>query len=328
MKEMVLIGTHTNTLQKEITLIETILDWKKYNIPITLCSHHPVSGKIQNLVDYYIFDAKQHLDKSFTNLRHYLTDIVYLIAPFEKPCHAAAAIISYTNAIRLIHDKYDLLYMHDYDVKLNKEKLLETIRKLYPTNYEMFFFKWPNIPDSYATNIEILKSNGFQNLWGDIQSVEDYLKLAQITGTQLIEPLCKKIIEYKNLQNIVYEFDENETNQIVQNFSQHSEGDDIIPRIYLSSTNDNRAVLFLVNPTPIPIEFEIINQFMNGSKTSRKVIVSGNINIYWALFDMNQRLVIKWWDSSKEYFLFNGESYNECKFKFTNSNAIQCKWEI
>ena len=35
MREIVLLGAHADTPQKEITLTETILDWKKYNLPIT-----------------------------------------------------------------------------------------------------------------------------------------------------------------------------------------------------------------------------------------------------------------------------------------------------
>ena len=328
MREMVLLGAHADTPQKEIALIETILDWKKYNIPITVCSHYPISEKIQNLIDYYVFDKNQHMDKSLTNLQYYSTSIVYIIAPYDKPYHAAAAIISYANAIRLIHDKYDLLYMQDYDVVLNKPKLLETMRKLYLTNYEMFFFKWPSIPNSYATNIEILKPNGFRNIWGDMQSVKDYLKLVDMTKTQFIEPLAKKIIEYKNLQNITYEFNDNEANELIGNISKCSSDVGNIPRIYLSSTDTDKAVLFLVNPTPNPIKFEIIEQLLNGVKTSKTVFVDGNINLYWGLFDMGRRLVIKWENSSKEYFLFTGESYNECKFKFLNNYPIKCKWEI
>jgi hypothetical protein len=328
MREIVLLGAHADTPQKEITLTETILDWKKYNIPIALCSHYPVSEKIQNLIDYYVFDKNQHLDKSLTNMQYYSTNIVYIIAPYDKPYHAAAAIISYANAIRLIHDKYDLLYMQDYDVDLNKPKLLETMNELYSTNYEMFFFKWPSIPNSYATNIEILKPNGFQNLWGDMQSVQDYLSLVQMTGTQFIEPLSKKIIEYKKLQNITYEFNDNEASELIKNLSKCSGDVGEIPRIYLSSTNDNRAVLFIVNPTSAPIEFEIIDQSLHGTKISKTVMLHGGVNVYWALFDMGRRLIVKWENSSKEYFLFTGESYTECKFKFTSPNMIRCKWEI
>jgi len=328
MKEIVLIGAHADSPQKEITLTENILDWKKYNIPIVVCSHYPVSEKIQNLIDYFIFDKKQYLDRALTNMQYYSTNIVYLIAPYDKPYHAAAAIISYANAIRLIHDKYDLLYMHDYDVDLNKPKLLETMSKLYSTNYEMFFFKWPNIPNSYATNIEILKPNGFRNIWGDMQSIEDYLSLVQMTGTQFIEPLSKKIIEYRNLQNITYEFNDIETSEILSNINKHTGDVGAIPRIYLSSTNDNRVVLFIVNPTPYPIEFEIVDQSLYGTKTSKTIVLQGGVNVYWALFDVGRRIIVKWWDSSKEYFLFSGESYNECKFKFTSPNMIKCKWEI
>ena len=328
MKEIVLLGAHADTPQKEITLTETILDWKKYNIPIALCSHYPVSEKIQNLIDYYIFDKNQYLNKSLTNLQYYSTNIVYIIAPYDKPYHAAAAIISYANAIRLIHDKYDLLYMHDYDVDLNKPKLLETMKKLYLTNYEMFFFRWPNIPNSYATNIEILKPNGFRNIWGDMQSVEDYLSLVRMTGTQFIEPLAKKIIESKNLQNITYEFSDSESNELINNISKCSGDVGSIPRVYMSSTDDDRSVLFIVNPTQNPIDFEVVDQSLHGTKTSKIITLQGGVNVYWAPFDMGRRITVKWENSTKEYFLFAGESYNECKFKFASPNTIKCKWEI
>ena len=76
------------------------------------------------------------------------------------------------------------------------------------------------------------------------------------------------------------------------------------------------------------MNFEVVDQSLHGTKTSKIITLQGGVNVYWALFDMGRRITVKWENSTKEYFLFTGESYNECKFKFASPKTIKCKWEI
>ncbi len=89
-------------MKKELTLVETILDWKKYNLPVILSTHYPVNSNIQNLVDYYIFDKEQYLDPAIMNQHIYSCSSFEIVADFDRPYHAPAALIAYQNAIRLL----------------------------------------------------------------------------------------------------------------------------------------------------------------------------------------------------------------------------------
>lgn len=334
MREIVLMGAYTDKITKEITLIESIMDWKKYNIPIILSTHYPVSEKIQNMVDYYVFDKEQHLDWKLVNLQTYTCNIVHLVAKYERPYHAAAGLIAFANALRLVHDKYDLIYIQDYDVLLDKSKLLSQMKELYQTNKEIFMFKWPGLPNAYATNVGIFKKDSFYKLWGDIQSVDDYFKQVRSTKTNntLIEQLARNIIKTHGLEDIVHLFDDNSTKEILLDSSKHTANLQAMPKIYLSSTNDNRVILFLVNTMNHPVEFEISDQsFSTGRKKTHVMTVPGNINIFWELFDPGRELTVNcrgFEMMNKSYVIFPEKIYDECQFRFSNPNGFKCYQEI
>ena len=219
MKEVVLFGAYTNTPEKEITLIENILKWKKYNIPIALSTHHSVNERIQNLVDYYIFDKEQHLESKLMNYHIYESDEFKITAAFDKPYHAAAGLIALQNALRMIGDKFDFVYLQDYDVQLNVSEVLKIVRPLQTSEFEMFMFNWHNNPKLYTTNCWFFKQGSYNKLWGDIQSVQDYLDLVALTEEHdhLIEPLAKNLINKKQLQEVLYLFNQDQIKKMILN---------------------------------------------------------------------------------------------------------------
>ena len=258
MKEAVILGAYTDTIEKEWSLIKTILDWKKHNIPIILSTHYPVSEKIQNLVDYYIFDKEQYMEEKLMVSQWYRCESFQITAKANRPYHAAAALIAFQNAIRSIGDKFDFIYLQDYDVDLNKQELFNIVRPLQSSNYELFVFNWKGDVRGYAATVIFFKQGAFNKIWGDLQSVDDYLNLVYSVNKNNIfgEALAKDIVDMKDLHEIVYLFDENQTNAILGNFSEHS-ADINEPRIYLSTTSIDGAILFLVNPTQTSTLFKI-----------------------------------------------------------------------
>jgi len=327
MKEVVLLGSYTNTIEKELTLIKNILDWKRYNIPIVLSTHYPVSEKIQNLVDYYIFDKEQHLDPILINQHVYWCSSFRIFANYDRPYHAAAGLISLQNAIRAIGDKFDFVYLQDYDVNLNKDELLKIVRPFQSSPFEMFMFNWNNNPNSYATNVWFFKQGGYNKIWGDIQSVSDYMNLVKLANknNSLIEHLAKDIIDLRNLHNIIYLFDEDQTKRIMGNFSEHK-ADIVEPRIYLSSTSDDKAILFLVNESQNTITYKIqIKNRITGQKEELLQDVSGRIGMFWKLFSNGNYVKVSCNNTEKEYYIEPYNTFDECRFEFLDGTKIFMK---
>jgi hypothetical protein len=328
MKEAVVIGAYTDTIEKELTLVKTILDWKKYNIPIILTTHYPISERIQNLVNYYIFDKNQYLDNSFKWQREYGCESFKIIANASIPYHGVAALIATQNAIRSIGDKFDFMYLQDYDINLNKSELFKIIRPLQDSKFEIFMFNWNIHQDSYAGSVSFVKQGAFNKIWGDIQSVNDYRNLMTLVNKneKLIEYLTKYIVHTKNLQDIVYVFNKEQTEILLNNILDVHFKEPITPKIFLSSTTDNKTILFLINPTPESIFFEIqtknniTNQQENGT-----IEVAGNMGMYWRTYDNNIYLKISYKDIEKEYNILPDKVFTDCRFYFTDNTQIFMK---
>ena len=326
MKEVVLLGAYTNTIEKESVLIKTILDWKKHNIPIILSTHYPVSEKIQNLVDYYVFDREQHMEQKLINYRVDRCDSFEIVAPYNKPYHAAAALIAFQNAIKMIGNKFDFFYLQDYDANLNKQELLNIIRPLQSSHYEMFAFNWKNDPNSYAATICFFKQGAFNKIWGDIQSVDDYLDLVRFANknNQFAEAIFKDITDKKKLQETIYLFNKEQTASIINSFSEHT-ADDNTTEIYVATTSTDAAILFLVNDTNDVKNFEIQTiDLVTRQKRTNIQPLHGNIGMYWQLFN-NVYLKVTCGEIKKEYLIISNTEFNECRFKFLDNTQIFMK---
>jgi hypothetical protein len=326
MKEAVLIGAYTDSIEKELTLIQTILGWKKYNLPIILSTHYPVSEKIQNLVDYYIYDKEQYLDPILVNQRYYMCSFFNIWSNWERPSHAAAVVVAYQNALKLLGHKFDFIYMNDYDVELDKQVVLDIVRPLQNSNYGMFVFDF-GLSDSYATNVFFFKPNTFNKIWGrHIESVNDYMNLVYQTGKfdHILELVFYNLIKSKHLEDSIFVFDQEQKEKIVIDFNKHYTNPRL-PQIFVSSTTDNEAVLFLVNESPNILPFQIKTRCLltNEEKISIQNI-DGNLGMYWSLFK-NVYLEVSCQDIKKSYYIDSYNTFAECQFKFNNDIPIFMK---
>lgn len=326
MKEAVLIGSYSNEIEKEVTLINTILDWKKFNIPIILTTHYPESEKVQELVDYYIFDKNQYMDDRLIVNQFYGCDKFRIDAPANRQYHAAAAMISYQNAVRAFGDKFDMIYLQDYDVQLNKKEALDIIRSLSSSNFQIFMMNWKGDQNAYATNVWMFKPEIFNKIWKNLQSVDDYLDLVNSTPQQhiFIEHLMKNLINSRNLQQYLYLFDEKQKETLIQNFSFHT-ADINEPRIYMCSTTTGSAILFLVNPEGSPLWFRIqTKNLINGRETDRIQGLEGRISMYWSAYE-NVYVKVTCNDIERSYYVTPYNTFKECTFQFFDGTSIIAK---
>jgi len=324
MKEIVLFGAHTNTVEKECALIKNILDWKKYNIPVALATHYPVSEKIQNLVDYYIFEKETHLDSSLMVKQYYSCSAFKIVADCNRPYHAAAAMISYRNSVKLLSDRYDFMYLQDYDVVLNKPELLRIVRSFYSSPFEVFMFNWKGTPDAYATNIWFFKTEMFNKIWGDLKSVYDYHNLVELTNKHniFIEHLAKNLIDVKNLQEFLYLFDEEQAKLLISNYSEHTADVNEV-RMYLTNVSTGDAILFLVNPLEIIKKFTIQTEnLITGQQETIIQPLAAYSGMYWKIINNNTHLRVTCDEMKKVYLITQNSTFNECHFEFYDGTQI------
>ena len=327
MKELVLFGAYTNTPEKEITLVKNILEWKKHNITIALSTHYPINERIQNLVDYYIFDKEQHMNSKLTVFQYFNCNEFEILARANRPYHAAAGLIALQNAIRMIGDKFDIVYLLDYDVQLKVPEVLKFIRSHETSPFELFMFNWKGNPDAYATNGWFFKRGGYNKIWGDIQSVQDYLDLIEKTKEKMMftEHLAKNLIELNGFQNLLYLFDKEEELLLMGNFSEHT-ADVEEPRIYLASTVNDAAILFLVNQSKEIFTFEIKKMnLITGEKEEYLQDLHGGLSMIWKLLPNNTFLSVSCGNIKKEYYITPVNTFNECRFTFRNNTQLFCK---
>ena len=146
MKNIVIIGTHPNDKHK-MELLEKCIDGiKPLGYDIMVVSHFPVSERIQQKVDYVLYDKEnQILDSDSTPDWVYLTENFTVInSSFEG--HILAVCKNIVNGVNYAKSlKYDFFYYLEYDNIFHKEDLisLEIARKtMFFEKKKMVFFSY------------------------------------------------------------------------------------------------------------------------------------------------------------------------------------------
>jgi hypothetical protein len=329
MKEIVLLGSWTNTPEREETLIETILKWKKHDIPIALGTHFPVSRKIQNMIDYYVFDKNNYPDPTITMYDWYRWNNLKITMPWPKLFYAHSMIISSSNTMKIIYNKCDFIYYQEFDVNLNIEETLNIVRKIRTPEKKLYMFNWLSQANQYATNVYFFYKEGFYELWKNMETSDDYKNLVNQNGNVIMpEYLCKNIIDTQKIN--IHLFDSSTTEILINDFTIHDSARELEPRIALSSTTNNNVILFLVNELEYPVTYEIQEtNKITGELTSTSQKINGNLGIYYKIYDNNTYLKISCNNIKKEYDINPGTIFSECLFEFfdgTNLYPIKDTW--
>ena len=325
MREIVLLGSWTNTPEREDTLIRTILKWKKYDIPIALGTHFPISRKIQNMIDYYIFDKNNYPDPTITMFDWYSYDNVKVTLPWPTPFYAHSAIISSSNAMKVIYNRCDFIYFQEFDVDLNVDETVNIVRKIRVPEKKLYMFNWLNQENQYATNVYFFYKEGFYELWKNIETTTDYKNLVNENGGVIMaEHLCKNIIDHQKIN--IHLFDLYTTDTLIKNFTTHASARKLEPRIVLSNTSDNRYCLFIINELKIPIVCEIqeLNK-LTWLKTTNLQKLNANNGMYYKIHNSNMNLKISYNNIDKEYDINQNSTFNEGLFEFLDGSKLHSK---
>jgi len=122
--DLIVINSYPNTVERETILDTCIKQLKKTNKEILLVTHYPVNRKIQQSVDYFIYDKRNHIiDESA--LYWYRNDNFYLqTGAFGFGSASYAVLLSIQNAFCFAkHLGKKTFYYFEYDYIIDNEDL-------------------------------------------------------------------------------------------------------------------------------------------------------------------------------------------------------------
>jgi glycosyltransferase involved in cell wall biosynthesis len=192
-EELIIIGTYPNTIKRKQLTIDCINSLKPTGRKIMLVSHYPVSDEIQNMVDYYVYDAHNPTTHHsyYTRFYHYMPDydVEININGLRNSNQSLTVLTNINNGMREAkrYGYSKILYM-TYDVILNEldlpkvddifekiksyggyvatlptpfEKGIETTSMGWDVDYFMSVFEDIREPSLYNRKCEELKSQNF-----------------------------------------------------------------------------------------------------------------------------------------------------------------------
>lgn len=122
--DLIVINAYPNTIEREVILENCINQLKKTNKEILLVTHYPVKIKIQQLVDYFIYDIRNPiLDTSM--LYWYGNEDFYLqTSTFEFGAASYTVLLSIQNAVYLAKSLgKKIFYYFEYDCLISDQDL-------------------------------------------------------------------------------------------------------------------------------------------------------------------------------------------------------------
>ncbi len=168
MKEIVVIDSYVDCIEKEKKLITLIEEIKSFNMSILLVSHYPLNSDIQKMVDYYIFD------KDNSKGSHYL-DCIYNLKNVQIKCklnkeyHVLPIIRSINNSVRFCLNKYDIIHWLEYDINANFNEYFENSRKKLE-KYKLYGLLYEHMGINttiFSFHIDFIKDINLPENWDD-----------------------------------------------------------------------------------------------------------------------------------------------------------------
>jgi len=150
-KEVVIISCHSNTNASEDKTIECINAIKKTGKKIILTSHFPVSNKLQEIVDYYIYDKNNPITThDFYSRSWFTTEDYYAEIDLTKnnnnSYHGIGCLINYYNGMSLAKDLgFELAHCINFDIIISNSDIhvLDDISKWISENNKQGYFLSP-----------------------------------------------------------------------------------------------------------------------------------------------------------------------------------------
>ena len=216
--QLIVIGTYPNTDARIKLTINCINSAKKLNKPIMLMSHFPVPKKIQEMVDYYVYDQHNPLTHHSYYNRFYREDEqarveMKITGNSNQSLTVLTNLINAGKAAKAFG--FNKMFYVTFDIELDE--------KDFPVIYKGFSKldnEWQavlatlNTPfgKGIQTNGMFFKTDFVGKLLDDVRTPEEYNKLCESIGAQnfLEDYMMKKVektngvwIEYPNMETFL-----------------------------------------------------------------------------------------------------------------------------
>lgn len=286
--DLIVINAYPDTIEREIILENCINQFKKTNKEILLVSHYPIKVKIQQLVDYFIYDIRNHmLDESM--LYWYGHEDIFLQAEnLGMGTASYAVLLSIQNAVCLAKNLgKKIFYYFDYDCLIS-DKDLKKIDLLTDEIYKKGKRGWVRT-NTYGidmknlgihTNFFICEVDFYFENFKILQNREEYKKLCNngITLEFYFYQSLSKNISQLNVINGVY------LKEIFPTSGLNLSSIELSHFIYiLPEKKSRKPVLTITNPKSELREYKILF-LKNGNINEVKISVSPN-GYYYNILD-------------------------------------------
>ena len=216
--QLIVIGTYPNTNARIKLTIDCINSAKKLNRPIMLMSHYPVPKKIQEMVDYYIYDQHNPLTHHSYYNRFYREDEEVKVE-MKITGNSNQSLTVLTNLINAGKAAkafgFNKMFYVTFDIELDE--------KDFPAIYDRFSKldnEWQavlatlNTPfgKGIQTNGMFFNTDFVGKLLDDVRTPEEYNKLCESIGAHnfLEDYMMKKVqkthgvwVEYPNMETFL-----------------------------------------------------------------------------------------------------------------------------
>ena len=203
--EIFVIGSWTDTKLKEENLIEVIKDIKSKNYPICLVTHYPVSNRIQELVDYYIFEKENVLSLNWKLTFWRIRNGVKEEKPSLVDYHGVACLMNIRNAIDLLlaKGKYKYVHYREADLTYNFDTYMDVFRNdMVINNHKALFVHYQD--EQYRTDLFTVDVSWYNNVVPKVQSWKEYANTPN-TGNLILEYwFTHQVQKFSNRDDIVF----------------------------------------------------------------------------------------------------------------------------
>ena len=335
-REAFLIGCYPDDERKTKILIDLLINLRKFDCPVLISTHYPLSQHIQSLSDYVIYDKNNPFDDRLRLNHDFHTSDFDLYAPFEERYHAVAGMSAFQNGVDFCRSKFDFVYWLEYDISLDLEKYINLVRQY---NKPINFFNWRGDKNSIATNNCAIEVNYFNKLWNiPIYTCDNYLNLVEYAASKtdqsrniIIESLAMRLLKANNLLKDCHIFSEEEEKELIKSLNlcaTTSMNKMFSIKTYLCSTTDNRIVLFVANPSGkdswITMKSESISdRFLLTSQVRDEY--TNFVTLKWFILNKQGSLEIdiEVNNDKRVFDLETTEIFKDASFKFHDNRVVQ-----
>lgn len=236
---IVVIDCYPNSQEKIDKLCDNIANVRNStDAKIAIISHFPLSEKIFEEVDYYIYDAENSLPE-------YCLPIYYNFAEarvtgrLDRPYHALPIVKTLQNVCKLFCDA-PWIHFIEYDINVDFDK---HFAKVNSTDKQFVGYVYEN--GGVHTNIMSFKPDFMYTIVKDINDWGSYKRaVPRVESNLILEYWMRLCIGKQNLHNSAQIFDITDINMRRDSFKQLPEYN-----IVCSETDDDKYIVFFIYPS-------------------------------------------------------------------------------